>query len=195
MGDDNEDEWQQALLDLADAIDVALAPSDPNYLTLQKFLLEHVAALPLGDSVYIEVSSEFAAAHSCALGVAGDIMQAPFLTACLRREALYGFSLMVLTTGEVISYLAKNAVQDKLLNNFCLGYFRPVEGAPATQHPLRALPLRCLSCMLTCAAIVAQHLTYLTMKQTSSSASPWTWRMTIAVRSPLPITQPRTHPA
>ena len=133
VDEDSEDDWLAALMDLQQFVD-QIVHEEPELVT---YLQDTVCSLERGESCSVEVSSEVAKAHSCSHGAYDQIKNAEYVAATLRRDAPMIFTLKYTMAGTTIRFIGPDVIQDELLNNFAMGYFRQPEGVPA---PCTALP-------------------------------------------------------
>ena len=130
--DDDDDvddvDWDDARLDLLQLIE-SCVHDDPKLTT---FLQEKVAALTLGESCIIEVSTETAKAHSCSHGAYDNIRDAEYVDASLRGDGVMCYTLQYTLAGTTLRFEGADVIQDELFNHFAMGYFRAPPGASMT---------------------------------------------------------------
>ena len=147
--DDDDDvadvDWVDARLDLLQFIE-SCVHDDPK-LTI--FLQEKVAALTLGESCIIEVSTETAKAHSCSHGAYDNIRDAQYVEASLRRDGIMRYTLKYTLAGTTIRFIGPDIIQDELFNHFAMGYFREPAGASMNCTALHCLAIPATACTNT----------------------------------------------
>ena len=125
--DDDADDWVDARLDLLQFVE-DIVHEDTELVTF----LQKVAALTLGESCNIEVSTETAKAHSCSHGAYDNIRDAEYVDASLRRDGVMCYTLQYTLAGTTLRFEGADVIQDELFNHFAMGYFRAPPGASMT---------------------------------------------------------------